>query len=159
MLLWSGPAERFLNAGAPPRFKFVTGEHLWLRPPDNAPNAVGDTAGHMNYVVVPGITGRQLFRFTVAAPLDLSVAWTVTPVGVGTGGVTLEPGEYFFTVKTELPLGALVRGNETIFRIFAPRARSVRLRLAQTLAAGLTNRRCGSCPWRATCTAGIIGMK
>jgi pullulanase len=141
MLLWTGPAERFLNGGAPPRFKFVTGDHLWLRPPDNAPNAVGDTAGHMNYVVVPGITGRQLFRFTVAAPLDLSVAWKVTPVGVGDGGVTLEPGDYFFTVKTDLPLGALVRGNETIFRIFAPRARSVRLRLTQTLAADATGKK------------------
>jgi len=135
MLLWSGPTDWFLH-NLPPRFKFVTGEHLWLRLPDNAPNAVGDTAGHMNLVVVPSITGRQLFRFTLAAPLDLSVAWTVIPVGASASGVPLEPGEYFFTVKSDLPLGAIVRGDQTIFRLFAPRARTVRLHLAKSLAAG-----------------------
>lgn len=135
MLLWTGPTEWFLH-NLPPRFKFVTSEHLWLRLPDNAPNAVGDTAGHMNLVVVPSITGRQLFRFTLTAPLDLSVAWTVIPVGASASGVPLEPGEYFFTVKTDLPLGAIVRDGQTLFRLFAPRARSVRLHLAKTLVAG-----------------------
>ncbi len=135
MLLWTGPTEWFLH-NLPPRFKFVTSEHLWLRLPDNAPNAVGDVAGHMNLVVVPSITGRQLFRFTLAAPLDLSVAWTVIPVGASASGVPLEPGDYFFTVKTDLPLGAIVRDDQTLFRLFAPRARTVRLHLAKTLVAG-----------------------
>lgn len=130
MLLWHGTGAKFFTATQPPRFKFVTGEHQWLRLSDNAPNAVGDTAGHMNLVVVPEITGRQLFRFTLAKPLDLSVAWTVAPAGAETEGVPLEPGEFFFTLKTDRPLGALVRDGQTVFRLFAPRARSVQLRLA-----------------------------
>ncbi|MCW5547785.1 MAG: glycoside hydrolase family 1 [Opitutaceae bacterium] len=131
MLLWTGPGVRFFGESPPPRFKFVTGEHQWLRLPDNSPNAVGDTAGHMNLVVEPEITGRQLFRFTLAKPLDLSVAWTVAPAGAEAEGVPLEPGEFFFSVATELPLGALVGEGRTVFRIFAPRARSVRLLLAK----------------------------
>jgi pullulanase/glycogen debranching enzyme len=131
MLLWTGPAERFLTQ-PPPRFKFVTGGHYWLKLPDHAPNAVGDTAGHMNLVVEPEITGRQLFRFTVDTPLDLAVAWTVIPVGTDATAIPLEPGDYFFTVRTDLPLGALVRSDQTVFRLFAPRARSVRLQLARS---------------------------
>ncbi len=131
MFLWRGPAGRFFTETPAPRFKFVTGEHQWLRLPDNAPNAVGDTDGHMNLVVGPEVTGRQLFRFTLARPLDLSMAWTVAPAGAEAEGVPLEPGEFFFTLKTDLPLGALVRSGQTVFRLFAPRARSVRLRLAR----------------------------
>jgi pullulanase len=134
MLLWTGPAVRFIG-GTPPRFKFVTAEHQWLPLPDNAPNAVGDTAGHLNLVVDPRITGRQLFRFTLPAPLDLSVAWTVAPAGAEAKGVPLEPGEFFFTLRTDLPLGALVRAGQTVFRLFAPRARAVRLRLASAVKA------------------------
>ncbi|MBP9914481.1 MAG: glycoside hydrolase family 1, partial [Opitutaceae bacterium] len=133
MLLWTGPAARFFTQ-PPPRFKFVTAEHQWLRLPDNAPNAVGDTDGHMNHIVVPEITGRQVFRFTLHAPLDLSVAWNVALAGADSAGVPLEPGEFFFSLSTDLALGALVREGQTVFRLFAPRAGSVKLRLGQTLA-------------------------
>src|SRR5204862_3314523 len=34
-------------------------------------------------------------------------------------------------LKTELPLGAIVRGGETVFRLFAPRARKATLYLAR----------------------------
>lgn len=134
MLLWTGPGVKFFTETPPPRFKFVTAEHQWLRLPDNAPNAVGDTDGHMNLVVDPAITGRQLFRFTLAAPLNLAIAWSVAPAGAMSEGVPLEPGEFFFTVKTDLPLGAGVRAGQTVFRLFAPRARAVRLRLAKKIA-------------------------
>ncbi len=133
MLLWTGPGVRFFTETPPPRFKFVTAEHQWLRLPDNAPNAVGDTDGHMNLVVDPAITGRQLFRFTLAAPLNLAIAWSVAPAGAESEGVPLEPGEFFLTLKTDLPLGARVRAGQTVFRLFAPRARAVRLRLAKKI--------------------------
>jgi pullulanase/glycogen debranching enzyme len=45
----------------------------------------------------------------------------------------LQPGTIFYEQKTELQLGALVRGEETVFRIFAPRARSVTLYVAREL--------------------------
>ena len=127
VLLWTGAAETLLH---PPgqRFKFVTGEHHWLGLPDDAPNLVGDTAGNFNRVIDPLRTGRHLWRFTLSQPLDLaesnSVAWANRP---GSDLVPISPRSFFYNLKTDLPLGALVRGEETIFRLFAPRARSVTL--------------------------------
>ncbi|KXU37357.1 hypothetical protein AXK11_02630 [Cephaloticoccus primus] len=49
-------------------------------------------------------------------------------------GVPIQPGAFFFSIASELPLGALVSadGRETCFRLFAPRAAGVRLLLAKT---------------------------
>jgi pullulanase len=127
VLLWSGEAQRFF-ASPPMRFKFVTGDSLWLPVPSDAPNLVRDESGNANRVIDPGRTGRHLFAFTTTAPLDLSVARTVRWADNGELlGVPLMPGEFFFRLGTDLPLGALVRGSETIFRLFAPRAKSVEL--------------------------------
>jgi len=127
VLLWSGPAAGLLD---PPgqRFKFVTGEHQWLVQPDDARNVVRDESGNYNRYLDPARTGRHLWRFTLAEPLDLAdavnVAWADRPE---TEAVPLAPRDFFFDLKTDLPLGALVRATETVFRLFAPRARSVTL--------------------------------
>lgn len=147
VLLWRGPAAPFLKP-AGQRFKFVTGEHHWLGLPDDAPNAVRDDGGNLNRVIDPARTGRHLWRFTLAQPLDLSealsVAWATkeeAKAGSGTNAslvvgaaVPLVPGVFFHELKTDLPLGALVRGSETVFRLFAPRARSVTLFFCEKLA-------------------------
>lgn len=133
MLLWSGPAAGFW---AEPwlRFKFVTAEHQWLNVPGDSPNAVDDGAGHINHALDPERTGRQMFHFTLDEPLVLSQAWSVAPAD-GKNGVVLQPGAFFFSLSTELPLGALVRGRQTIFRLFAPRASQVRLFVQEQLGA------------------------
>lgn len=113
------------------RFKFVTSEHQWMNVPDDAPNRVTDDAGHANRGIDPARTGGQVYAFTTADALDLAETWTVLSIGgdeVAT--VAVEPGEFFFALKTELPLGARVRRGATTFRLFAPRARSVRVRTA-----------------------------
>jgi pullulanase len=146
VLMWRGEAAKLLKP-AGQRFKFVTGEHHWLALPDDAPNVVRDATGNLNRVIDPLRTGRHLWRFTLTQPLDLaeplSVAWAVKGDGTlttssaapssgangagGAGSVPLVPGVFFHELKTDLPLGALVRGDETVFRLFAPRARSVTL--------------------------------
>ena len=137
VLIWRGPAEKLLD---PPgqRFKFVTGEHHWLSLPDDAPNVVRDSTGNLNRVIDPTRTGRHLWRFSLSQPLDLAEAVAVAWAGRGatlTGErVPLVPGVFFHELKTELPLGALVRGGQTVFRLFAPRARSVTLYLRSALA-------------------------
>ncbi len=149
VLIWRGEAAKLLKP-AGQRFKFVTGEHHWLGLPDDAPNVVRDDNGNSNRVIDPARTGRHLWRFTLGQPLDLaeplSVGWaskaeaapgggTTAPLAVGTGpAVALVPGVFFHELKTDLPLGALVRGGETVFRIFAPRARSVVLFFCHELA-------------------------
>ena len=129
VLWWKGKAARFLEP-AGQRFKFVTGEHQWLMPVTGAPNVIQDAEGNVNRVLDPRRTGWHLWRFTVGEPLDLAEPWSAGWAdGVG-AAVPLVPGSFFYKLKSELPLGAVVRGEETIFRLFAPRARAVTLSIA-----------------------------
>ena len=109
------------------RFKFVTESGRWLDVPADAPNAATDEAGNRNRTVDPDRTGWHRFRFDLPAPLDLAAMWKI---GWGedageAGSVPLMPGDFFFALRCEAPLGAEVRGGATVFRLFAPRARRV----------------------------------
>ncbi|ACB77102.1 alpha-amylase family glycosyl hydrolase [Opitutus terrae] len=127
VLSWSGPAARFFDP-AGQRFKFVTGEHQWLSVPDDAANAVRDADGNINRAIDPARTGRHLWSFVCPAPLDLAESLVIGWAAELTPPATpLVPGRFFYQLKTDLPLGALVREGETVFRLFAPRARSVTL--------------------------------
>jgi pullulanase/glycogen debranching enzyme len=134
LLLWSGPAKDVMTGGEV-MFKFVTGENQWLLPRDDAPNCVRDDNGVINRVIDPRRTGAHLWRFELSASLDLAGAWTVA-AGADTksGSVPLVPGDFFFELGTDLPMGALVSGKATTFRIFAPRAESVTLYTCHDLA-------------------------
>jgi pullulanase len=134
VLRWSGDAARFLGWGQ--RFKFVTGEHQWLLPPPDAPNVVRDDNGNVNRVLDPARTGWHLWRFRVKEPLSLAEPWRVGWADGSGELVPVVPGHFFYELKSRLPLGALVRAEQTVFRIFAPRARSVTLHLSK--AAGFT---------------------
>ena len=133
VLLWSGPSGRFFTEPYS-KFKFVTGEHRWLDVSATAPNAVRDEGGNVNFMVDPERTGQHLFQFTLAAPLDLSVVRTVVWQGDEAGqSVPLRPGEFFFRYGSDVPLGAIVRGTETTFRLFASRASKVELCVSHDL--------------------------
>jgi hypothetical protein len=102
VLMLTGSAERFF--GQPPmRFKFVTGEHQWLDVPADAPNAVRDSGGNVNYVVDPSRTGQHLYQFSLIEPVDLAAGWTVS--WQGAEQVPLRPGEYFYQLESRAPLG------------------------------------------------------
>jgi pullulanase/glycogen debranching enzyme len=134
LFLWTGPADKVLHDGKV-LFKFVTGENQWLHPRDDAPNGVRDEAGVVNRVVDPNRTGAHLWRFELATSLDLAGAWTVTAgIDLTTGSRPLVPGDFFFDLGTDLPLGALVSGRSTTFRIFVPRAEAVTLHACHDLA-------------------------
>ncbi|HWA11016.1 MAG TPA: alpha-amylase family glycosyl hydrolase [Opitutaceae bacterium] len=130
VLLWSAPVSRFKTAH---RFKFVTSAHRWLPVPAGAPNAVRDESGNVNYEFNPDRTGRHLYSFALAAPLDLAEAWKFGWGDAVDAGVPLRPGAFFHELRTDLPLGAIVNGEETTFRLFAPRARRVELRVCADL--------------------------
>lgn len=129
LLQWRGAAARFfLSPGQ--LFKFVTGDKNWLVPPDDASNSARSPEGHLNRVLDGQRTGRHLWEFAPAEPIDLADPGSVQLAGAPDGAVELVPGHFFYDLKTDLPLGAIVRGGETVFRLFAPRARQVRLVLA-----------------------------
>jgi len=133
VLMWAGPAAR-VNWPKPQQFKFVTGEHLWLGLPDNAPNVVAD-GGNRNRLLDPARTGRHLWRFELGAAIDLAEPWSAAvDRAAGAPRVPLVPGQFFHELKTALPLGALVERKTTTFRLFAPRARRVTLFICEELA-------------------------
>jgi pullulanase/glycogen debranching enzyme len=131
VLRWTGPAGR-IHWPKPQAFKFVTGEHQWLAVPSDAPNAVDDGRGGRNRLVDPQRTGRHLWRFGPEAPLDLAERWSLSE---GQVSVPLGMGPFFFELGTDVPLGALPGRDETVFRLFAPRARGVTLFLGLDAAA------------------------
>lgn len=124
VLIWSGRADGFY-AHPHKRFKFVTAGGGWVAVPPAAPNAVRDDSGNVNYSIDPERTGQHLFKFDLAGPLDLSESWSVRWADGETA--PLMPGAFFYRMESELPLGACVNGGETVFRLFAPRAKTVEL--------------------------------
>lgn len=127
------PADAFLAAGRQ-RFKFVNAEQHWLPVPPVAPNAVRDELGNCNYSIDPDRTGQHRFFFETVAPLDLSenlvVLWSDA---AGEQKVPLRPDGFFFKIRSDVRLGAAIEDDETVFRLFAPRARRVRLKLQEKL--------------------------
>lgn len=128
----AAPAAELLR-DPPQRFKFVTGDGRWLALPQDATNRVTDESGHANFALWAHRTGRNLFAFTTKAPLDPSRTYSVVHLrdGAAPAKIRLRLGKFFHALHSKLPLGAIVRKEETIFRLFAPRARAVRLSLAE----------------------------
>lgn len=118
----------------PPRFKFVSGRGRWIEVPWTAPNVIVDADGNRNHVLNRQRTGLHLFRFDLHAPAQLSennrVAWK------GAGGhqtADVVPGAFFFHLRTDLPLGAVLEKDRTVFRLFAPRARTAEVAVFEKL--------------------------
>lgn len=132
VLLWSGRAAGLL--GEPHhQFKFVTADHKWFDVPASAPNAV--FAGNIrNHELTAHRTGAHRFTFTLARPPDLSLEQSVIlSVGGAEHATDLQPGRFFFELGTSLPLGAIVAGGTTTFRLFAPRAQWVKVCVFESL--------------------------
>lgn len=133
--LWVTRQSAALLKDPPHHFKFVTGDHTWLDAPPDATNVVSDGKGHYNRVLYAHRTGRNLFEFTTTQPLQLSQTYTVVHLRDGVAGpkTRLRFGRFFHELKSDLPLGAIVRKEETVFRIFAPRAKHVRVFVTEGL--------------------------
>lgn len=133
VLAWSGPAAAIATERC--RFKFVTGNHRWLPVPWDAPNVERDELGNLNRVIDPERTGCHLFAFELEKAADLSVSLTVRWAEGHVGEqVPMRPGLFFYELATSLPMGVQAQKNGTVFRIFAPRAKSVELAICAALA-------------------------
>ncbi len=128
------PAAALLTE-PPQQFKFVTGDNRWLELPREATNLVPDGKGHFNRALLQHRTGRNLFEFTTTEPVLLNQAYSVVHVRDGKEApkTRVRLGKFFCEMRSDLPLGAIVRRGETTFRLFAPRAKHVRLFLCEKL--------------------------
>jgi len=119
----------------PQQFKFVTGDQRWLELPREATNLVPDGKDHFNRALLRHRTGRNLFEFTTTEPVLLNQAYSVVHVRDGKEApkTRVRLGKFFCELQSDLALGAIVHRGETTFRLFAPRARHVRLFLCEKL--------------------------
>ncbi|MGY8693536.1 MAG: alpha-amylase family glycosyl hydrolase, partial [Verrucomicrobiia bacterium] len=106
----------------------VTEEHAWLPVDPEAPNVAHDGQGNSNYVFSDKRSGRHRFRFALQRPVDLSeVHYLIYHGRVHSQRAFLEPGPFFYELKSDKMLGAIVGDGETVFRLFAPRAKWVKV--------------------------------
>jgi len=111
-------------------FKFVTGQEHWLDVPEHTPNTHVDGLGIKNYLFSCHRSGRHLFRFRTPLTLNQSEGRKLYfRHGSRVESLRLNPGVFLKTLEAPGPLGATVGEDETVFRLFAPRARRVRLHL------------------------------
>ncbi len=116
-------------------FKFVSEEHHWFRVDSSAPNATQGGMGDWNYVFQPKLTGRHRLGFRLKRPIELSDNnYLVYQTRKDDERLCLQPGEFFFSLQADGPLGATVDGTSTSFRLFAPRARWVKVGFFEDLA-------------------------
>ena len=110
------------------RFKFVTERGEWLDVPEAALNAVQSSESIVDFEFSPEQTGRHIFRFKMPkgyVPIgNERVVWRDENY---TESFDLLDPERLLAASTDLELGAIVKKDRTIFRLFAPRASEVQL--------------------------------
>jgi pullulanase/glycogen debranching enzyme len=120
--------QALLNTEEAATFKFVTGEKHWLEVPGDTPNTHVDGFGIKNYLFSSHRSGRHLFRFETPLPLNQSEGRLLYfKVDGMVDSIRLNPGVFLKGLESSLPLGAIVDGTDTVFRLFAPRATKVNL--------------------------------
>lgn len=132
---WMSRQPAGLLREPPQHFKFVTGDHNWIEAPPDATNVVRDELGRLNRALYADRTGRNLFEFTTGMPLPLSRTYSVVHLygDLQSTKTRIRFGRFFHEMRSDLPLGAIVRRDETTFRLFAPRAKHVRLFLCEKM--------------------------
>lgn len=110
------------------QFKFVTASGTWLNVPESAPNLVHCMDGVANFEFNPKQSGKHIFRYKTAADYEPTGGETVVWRDAKGDEVHRLPNTPFLTASsTDLALGAIVEGQCTTFRLFAPRAKGVSL--------------------------------
>lgn len=109
------------------RFKFVSSKGQWLKVPTVAPNRVQDSQNNDNYELHPSRTGEHQLYFEIPQKTEtLDQDTLIWDKGDALERCKLRCGRLFLSLKTDKPLGAIVSEEGTCFRVFAPRAKSVR---------------------------------
>lgn len=116
-----------IPAGQRAQFKFVTEEGEWLDVPDSAPNRLSPD-GVNNFEFDPAQSGKHIFRFTLEVDFEpIGNECIIWQSEAGAEVRELPHTQFLLNAHTTLPLGAIVSGEQTTFRLFAPRAEGVRV--------------------------------
>lgn len=145
------------------QFKFVTDKHHWFLPEGEAPNVVSDGMGNWNYVFRPKRSGRHRLGFKLKNQIDFSDTNALlyhTRKGVERTELSL--GKFFLSLKSDKELGAVVGKKSVTFRIFAPRAKWVKVGVLADLGdpekiEWLLMKRDSDFVWEATVDEDLVG--
>lgn len=114
-------------------FKFVTEDGEWLDVPDSAPNSQLKD-GVANFSFNPQQTGSHIFRFYTPQGYEPIGNEKIVWLGAKEEETHALPHtQFLLEAKTELELGAIVENGTTTFRLFAPRANTVKVCFGQKL--------------------------
>lgn len=119
-------------------FKFVSEDWHWLKIQLAAPNHFVDEAGNTNYLFQGHRTGRHVMMFEVEGGRGIDGEYAISIIRPWHGReVLVHPGLSFYDLETDLLLGAHIEeqphGENTVFRVFAPRARTVEVELLKSI--------------------------
>lgn len=108
------------------QFKFVTEHGQWLDVPDSAPNVVQSKDGVGNFEFNAQQSGGHIYEFRLAEDFEPRgrerIIWKDKSVREVH---ELPHTQLLLKSESDLPMGAMVTGGETTFRLFAPRADGV----------------------------------
>lgn len=117
------------------QFKFVLDGDNWLKPPQNAPNAVGDGRGNSNLEIDKSQQGGTRIRIRTEQPLHVYQNYDLILKNLADRPVYWKttPGRLLDEIVTDKTLGVVLNKeqNSTTYRLFAPRATEVFLNIYQ----------------------------
>ncbi|MDR2776786.1 MAG: hypothetical protein LBB17_01935 [Puniceicoccales bacterium] len=116
--------NRFL-LNSPFPFQFISSAGDWYGPDDNMPNTQISEIGSLNFTFDPRITGNNVLQYHLTPNMATGDSLIVQLSNDCVLDVDFSP--WISSLNDDIPLGAIVSKNTTSFRIFAPRAASVRV--------------------------------
>jgi pullulanase/glycogen debranching enzyme len=113
-------------------FRFVTEGHRWLSVPEFAPNLEPNRFQGSDFVLNLKQSGRHVFRLKTCKEVSLQTYVTLRWKQGGLDErVAVSNAEFYLSLHSELPMGVSREGEDTVFRLFAPRANRVTLELSR----------------------------
>lgn len=133
------PWESCHNAHIQSFFKFVTEDKVWLQVPVTAPNFSLDSNKNSNYKINPNCTGHNAFVFTPPTAYDPSIFNQILWIDeYGHYTFPLDDNAMLLSLGSTQALGSIVDNSSTTFRLFAPRAKTVKVTFYDQLNASIS---------------------
>ncbi|MDR1528180.1 MAG: hypothetical protein LBS22_01160 [Puniceicoccales bacterium] len=116
--------NRFL-LNRPFPFQFISSTGDWYGPDGNTPNVQISEIGSLNFVFDPRVTGNNILQYHLIS--DMALGDSLIVQFSNDCVLDVDFSSWISSLDDDAPLGASVSKNTTSFKIFAPRAASVRV--------------------------------
>lgn len=122
------PWHEIENLDAQLLFRFVTGDHEWITIPPETPNLTVDHHNNSNYAIYNDFTGRNAFIIKPHINYDPSLTYSVSWKENNEDEIQIIKDDALLsTLGSSKKLGVIINSKGTTFRLFAPRAKFVKV--------------------------------